>query len=164
MVKRLGEYTLIIVFCTVLLALAFTFTLTKVYFGGKRSEASWVELTMRRGGRRLKTFLKNMGTILDSFLVIFVLLSSHFVLGDRTWGRWMVGTDESVELWRLPSFWPHFVYEIKNKHLFCKNDRAYLQLLVWIGLFNDLVIKEIWKRPNLFFMIKLTHHSGLSNE
>ena len=128
------------------------------------SEARRVELTMRRGGRRLKTFLKNMGTILDSFLVIFVLLSSHFVLGDRTWGRWMVGTDESVELWRLPSFWPHFVYEIKNKHLFCKNDRAYLQLLVWIGLFNDLVIKEIWKRPNLFFMIKLTHHSGLSNE
>ena len=43
MVKRLGEYTLIIVFCTVLLALAFTFTLTKVYFGGKRSEASWVD-------------------------------------------------------------------------------------------------------------------------
>ena len=128
------------------------------------SEARRVELTMRRGGRRLKTFLKNMGTILDSFLVIFVLLSSHFVLGDRTWGRWMVGTDESVELWRLPSFWPHFVYEIKYKHLFCKNDRAYLQLLVWIGLFNDLVIKEIWKRPNLFFMIKLTHHSGLSNE
>ena len=100
--------------------------------------------------------LKN-GPIPASFCFIFVLFLLQFqykieksvdgVLGIRTWGRRMVGTDETMELWRLPTLYVLFLGLFSEYLAFLPRKATSLMLWIMDSISFCYRWKTVWRRP-----------------